>query len=60
MILSHVGILADVLWYEIKNHAKNIQLAEFVVMPNNIHGILILNNPHNPFNWSDDCFYSKD
>ena len=48
MILSHVGILADVLWYEIKNHAKNIELGEFVVMPNHIHGILILNNPHNP------------
>ncbi len=45
MILSHVGILADVLWYEIKNHAKNIELGEFVVMLNHVHGILILNNP---------------
>lgn len=47
MALSHVGILADVLWYEIKNHAKNIELGEFVVMPNHIHGILIVNNPDN-------------
>ena len=46
MMLSHVGILADVLWYEIKNHGKNIELAEFVVMPNHIHGILILDNLH--------------
>ncbi len=46
MMLSHVGILADVLWYEIKNHGKNVELAEFVVMPNHIHGILILNNLH--------------
>ncbi|TAH03348.1 MAG: transposase [Sphingobacteriales bacterium] len=44
MILSNVGVIADLMWYEIKNHAKNIELGEFVVMPNHIHGILILNN----------------
>jgi putative transposase len=44
MELSPVGIIADILWYEIKNHAKNIELGEFVVMPNHIHGILILKN----------------
>ncbi|RLD55589.1 MAG: transposase [Bacteroidetes bacterium] len=45
MILSPTGILADVFWHEIKNHAKFVELDEFVVMPNHIHGILILNNP---------------
>ncbi len=40
--LSSAGILADVFWHEIKNHAKNVVLGEFVVMPNHIHGILIL------------------
>jgi len=44
MILSNVGILADVFWHEIKNHNKNVELGEFVVMPNHVHGILILNN----------------
>jgi len=43
MQLSHVGVLADVLWYEIKNHAKNVTLDVFQVMPNHIHGILALN-----------------
>jgi len=43
MTLSGVGILADVFWHEIKNHEKNVDLGEFVVMPNHIHGILILN-----------------
>lgn len=46
MYLSNIGVLADVFWYEIKNHAKNIQLDAFVVMPNHIHGILILENNH--------------
>ena len=42
MCLTHVGVLADVFWHEIKNHAKNVELDAFVVMPNHIHGILIL------------------
>lgn len=42
MNLSKIGIIADILWHEIKNHAKNVELGEFVVMPNHIHGILIL------------------
>ena len=40
MQLSNIGILADVFWHEIKNHSKNVELHEFQVMPNHIHGIL--------------------
>lgn len=42
MQLSSIGAIANELWYEIKNHPKNIELGEFVVMPNHVHGILIL------------------
>lgn len=42
MDLSPIGAIADILWYEIKNRAKNVELGAFVVMPNHIHGILIL------------------
>ncbi len=42
MRLSQVGVLADVFWHEIKNHAHYVDLGTFVVMPNHIHGILIL------------------
>lgn len=44
MILSNCGILADVFWHEILKHAKNVELGAFTVMPNHIHGILILNS----------------
>jgi REP element-mobilizing transposase RayT len=44
MQLSAIGVIADVLWYEIKNHAKDIILGEFIVMPNHIHGIVVLEN----------------
>ncbi|MCH6235387.1 transposase [Cognataquiflexum rubidum] len=45
MILSGAGVLADVFWHEIKNHYKYVELDAFVVMPNHIHGILIINKP---------------
>ncbi len=44
MQYSPVGAIADVLWYEIPHYAKNVELGAFVVMPNHIHGILILHN----------------
>jgi putative transposase len=43
MYLTNIGILADVFWHEIVNHSKNVRLGAFVVMPNHIHGILVLN-----------------
>ena len=42
MNLSHCGVIADILWYQIPHHAKNVELGAFQVMPNHIHGILIL------------------
>jgi REP element-mobilizing transposase RayT len=44
MILSNCGILVDVSWYEILKHTKNVELGAFTVMPNHMHGILILNS----------------
>lgn len=45
MILSHLGIIADILWYEIPFRSRYVELGDFVVMPNHMHGILILNRP---------------
>ena len=42
MVLSEVGIIADLLWHQIPIHHKNVELGDFVVMPNHIHGILII------------------
>lgn len=44
MQYTPVGVIADVLWHEIKNHTHNVELDAFVVMPNHIHGIIILGN----------------
>jgi putative transposase len=56
MILSRVGVLADVFWHEIKNHANHVELGAFVVMPNHIHGILVLNGNHD--NDNDDSIWN--
>jgi REP element-mobilizing transposase RayT len=45
MQLSEIGVIADVLWHEIPHHSPLVKLGEFVVMPNHIHGILILTEP---------------
>lgn len=42
MQLSQTGVIADILWYEIKHHSKNVELDAFIMMPNHIHGIIIL------------------
>lgn len=45
MKLSHLGVIADIFWHEIPNHAPFVELGDFVVMPNHIHGILVLDKP---------------
>lgn len=47
MVLSEVGIIADILWYQIPIHHKKVELGDFVVMPNHIHGILIIDKQSN-------------
>lgn len=42
MCLSEIGKLAQQYWSEIPKHFPHIQLDEFVIMPNHIHGILII------------------
>lgn len=45
MQLSTLGAIAQGFWYEIPKHFAFVSLGEFIVMPNHVHGILILDNP---------------
>lgn len=60
MELSNVGVLADVFWHEIKNHTEHIELDAFVVMPNHIHGILIIDNPYRIDDGTDENDHNAD
>ena len=42
IILSEVGIISSKYWLDIPNHFPHVKLQEFIIMPNHIHGILIL------------------
>jgi REP element-mobilizing transposase RayT len=44
MILNKIGKFAEKYWIEIPNHNSLIELDYYVVMPNHLHGILILDN----------------
>ena len=44
MKLSSIGKVASQYWREIPNHFPCVQLDAYVVMPNHVHGIIIIGN----------------
>lgn len=40
MVLNEMGEVADSCWAEIPDHFDHIELDEYVVMPNHVHGII--------------------
>ncbi|MDA3905825.1 MAG: hypothetical protein PF484_07100 [Bacteroidales bacterium] len=47
MILSEIGKIAQQYWNEIPAHFPFVELDSFVVMPNHVHGIIIINKTDN-------------
>lgn len=59
MQLSEIGKLAAQFWYEIPNHFSMVELGNFVVMPNHVHGILIIDKTNDePFVETRQCLVS--
>lgn len=44
MILNEAGRMVTEIWRAIPEHFSNVELGEFVVMPNHIHGIITITN----------------
>jgi REP element-mobilizing transposase RayT len=44
MYLSGIGMITRQCWLEIPVHYPHVQLDKFVIMPNHIHGIIIIND----------------
>jgi len=42
MKLNEQGSIVEKIWKEIPEHFTNVPLDEFIVMPNHVHGILLL------------------
>lgn len=45
MKLSPLGYQAHCCWLEIPDHFPNVELGEFVIMPDHVHGIIIIVEP---------------
>ena len=44
MVLNELGKAANDSWRAIPQHHKNVEIDIYVIMPNHVHGIIILNN----------------
>ena len=42
MQLSQMGTIVHQYLMEIPNHFQNVELNEFIVMPNHLHGIIVI------------------
>lgn len=42
MVLSQFGCIVLNAWQELPRHYPNVELGDFVVMPNHVHGIVVL------------------
>ena len=40
--LNEAGQVVQAVWDELPNHYPNVELDEFVVMPNHVHGIIVI------------------
>ncbi len=47
---TDIGKLAEKYWYEIPKHFQFVKLNEFIVMPNHIHGIIIIDKFDDEYN----------
>ncbi len=45
MVLNELGEIVQITWNDLVNHNKNIGLDEFIIMPNHIHGIIMIFDP---------------
>jgi REP element-mobilizing transposase RayT len=43
MILSTLGNMVEEIWREIPKHFINVKLDKYIIMPDHIHGIIIIN-----------------
>jgi putative transposase len=44
VVLTEIGTIVDFHWKEIPNHFPGVELDDYVIMPNHVHGIIIIND----------------
>lgn len=57
--LSAIGELANACWRKIPEHFPFVELGEYVIMPNHLHGIVIINKANGAFEASKQHISDK-
>ena len=42
MILNNAGIMIDKWWWELRNKFNDVELDEYIIMPDHFHGIVFI------------------
>ncbi|TFI53744.1 transposase [Mastigocladus laminosus UU774] len=45
--LSEIGQIAQLYWAEIPDHFEHTYIDVYAIMPNHVHGIVVIDKPHN-------------
>lgn len=49
---NHLGEIVQHAWFDLSSHYPRVRLDAFCLMPNHVHGIIVLvNEPHNETSW---------
>ncbi len=50
MVLKDIGLIAQDCWIQIPGHFPFVKLGNYVVMPNHVHGIVVIDKPDDKCN----------
>lgn len=59
MHLNDFGKIADECWRAIPEHYPFAALGIYVIMPNHVHGIILINNDHRTAPWTHAAFIGR-
>jgi len=60
MVLNDYGEIAEELWLEIPKHFEDVELDEHIIMPNHVHGIIIIDSDEEPVGNRHACSLQED
>lgn len=55
MRLNEIGLMVKHWWEELANKFTNVELDEYIIMPNHIHGLIVISSPHPTVVGADLC-----
>ena len=58
-MLNRYGEIIQVIWQNIPCHYDGVSLDECIIMPNHIHGIIIIENDDNSIEKTEQCYIAE-